>query len=91
MKASEIENFEHRARFLKASFPSLSIKLAGSWVWVDGDTKSLKDRLKEHGLKWSKNKEKWYLKGEPCARYGRKGADWSYIAFKYGAEEVTAA
>jgi len=89
MKAIEIESYDQRARHLKNLFPNLSVKIAGSWIWISGNTRPVKDRLKEQGLKWSKTKEKWYLKGRECARYGRRGADWSYITFKYGAEEVS--
>jgi len=92
MKANEI-NFQDvngRASLLKRCFPELTVEITGSWIWVSGDTKPVKDELKDHGMKFSFKKTKWYLKGAPCARYGRQGADWSYIVDKYGVEEATA-
>jgi hypothetical protein len=92
MKASEIsfENVLERAQVLKSALPKLTVEITGSWVWVSGDTKPYKEDLKDHGLRFSRTKVKWYLKGAPCSRYGRRGADWSYIANKYGVEELAA-
>jgi hypothetical protein len=93
MKAIEIDftNVMGRAEVLKADFPDFKIEITGSWLWVSGDTKPKRKELKDHGLRWSRKKEKWYLKGKPSARYGRKGADWSYIVDKYGLEELQTA
>jgi hypothetical protein len=90
MKAKNInwESIGERALLLKTSFPDLRVEITGSWIWVDGDTKPHRHELKEHGLRFSRTKCKWYLKGAPCARYGRRGANWGYIVDKYGIEEV---
>jgi hypothetical protein len=66
----------------------LEVVLCGSWLWVSGNTKEHKEELKELGLRWAPNKEKWYLAGEP--RRGRKPMDWSYIKEKYGEEVLQA-
>ena len=34
----------------------LEIELCGSWLWIGGNTKANKDKLKAAGCKWSKNK-----------------------------------
>lgn len=36
------------------------IELIGTWIWISGNTYSVKDRLKELGFKWTKKKHKWY-------------------------------
>lgn len=38
----------------------ISYKVIGTWLWVDGDTKPVKEELKELGLKWSGNRKKWF-------------------------------
>ena len=93
MKANEIDYQDtgKRAQVLKSDFPTLRIEITGSWLWVSGDTKPHRKELKDHGLRWSRKKEKWYLKGAPSARYGKQGASWDYIVSKYGLEELQAA
>jgi len=37
-------------------FENITIELVGSWVYVSGNTKKIKEKLKEMGFKWeSKN------------------------------------
>jgi len=90
MKANEIDfqNVDQRCNVLLESFPTLNVQITGSWIWVSGDTKPYRAELKDHGLRWSRNKEKWYLKGAACAKYGKKGASWDYIVSKYGLEDA---
>lgn len=38
----------------------ITYKVIGTWLWVDGDTKPVKEELKELGLKWSGNRKKWF-------------------------------
>jgi hypothetical protein len=42
-------------------FENITIELVGSWIWVSGDTKSIKDKLKELGFKWASKKKMWYF------------------------------
>lgn len=41
----------------------LEVELCGTWIWVGGNTKLVKEELKAMGLKWSHDKEKWYWVG----------------------------
>jgi hypothetical protein len=36
------------------------IEIIGSWIWVTGNTRAVKDQLKVHGFKFSPNKLAWY-------------------------------
>lgn len=38
----------------------LDIEVIGSWVWVQGDTYPIKEKLSDLGFKWSRNKKSWY-------------------------------
>lgn len=95
MSTQTVEQDEYRAvaeeagRQLAKQFPDLTVELAGSWVWVSGNTRAHKDELKAAGLNWCRSKSKWYLKGRPSVRFGKRSMDWGYIVFKYGAEAIS--
>ena len=38
----------------------VKLEVCGSWLWVTGDTKPVKDTLKANGLRFSPNKAAWY-------------------------------
>lgn len=38
----------------------VDIEIIGTWVWVTGDTKPVKEKLKELGFKWAGKKQAWY-------------------------------
>jgi curved DNA-binding protein CbpA len=39
---------------------NITIEICGYWVWVDGETKPIKEILKETGFKFSPKKFNWY-------------------------------
>ena len=86
MTANQIDDYRGRAEHLKKLFPGLNVCLAGSWVWIDGDTKPHASELKAEGCRFSRKKVKWYLKGIPARSRG--GVPFSYIQEKYGIEEI---
>ena len=40
--------------------PGIMIELIGSWIWISGNTFSVRDTLKEEGYKFSHPKGSWY-------------------------------
>ena len=40
--------------------PGIMIELIGSWIWITGNTFSVRDTLKEEGYKFSHPKAAWY-------------------------------
>ncbi len=63
-------------------FENIIIELIGSWIWLSGDTKEIKENLKELGFKWASKKKMWYfgeMKGES---HSEKSID--EIKAKYG-------
>ena len=45
-------------------FEDITIELIGSWIWISGNTKEVKDKLKELNFKWASKRrcgitEKW--------------------------------
>ncbi len=63
--------------------------LIGLWIWVFGDTKPHKDKLKQLGFKYAKHRQAWTWKPYH-AKSRRSSGSLNWIAAKYGAEEITA-
>jgi len=41
-------------------FEDIIIEVVGSWIWLSGETKIIKDTLKDIGFKWASKKKMWY-------------------------------
>lgn len=68
-----------------ANLPGLVIELIGKWIWVSGDTKSVKDLLKEHSFRYASKKQLWYFRQETEAqRYHKSDKTIEEIRQKYG-------
>ena len=67
-------------------FENITIELVGSWVWVSGDTKEIKDKLKELGFKWAMKKKMWYY-GEMKSK-NPTPKSMEEIKSKYGSETL---
>ncbi len=67
-------------------YENIVIEVIGSWIWIDGDTKSIKDKLKDLGFKWARNKKLWFY-GE-MKRRNPKEQDIEEIRGKYGSQFV---
>jgi len=42
----------------------LTVEMCGKWIWVTGETKTVKDILKEANFKWARKKLAWYWRPE---------------------------
>ena len=67
-------------------YEDIVIEVVGSWIWLDGDTKPIKDILKDLGFKWASKKKKWYY-GEMKGR-NLKPKSMDDIKAKYGCETL---
>ena len=67
-------------------FENIVIEIVGSWIWLSGDTKLIKDNLKELNFKWASKKKMWYY-GEMKGR-NPKEKSLEEIKNKYGCETV---
>jgi curved DNA-binding protein CbpA len=62
----------------------ITIEIIGCFVWVSGDTRPNKDRLKTLGFHWHSTKNMWYLKPETYRRKSRRDYDMEEIRGMYG-------
>lgn len=81
MDEAEKKVIETLEKLLKIK--GLKVEVLGLWIWVSGDTKPVKEELKELGLKWAHHKKMWYFAGvRSTGRSGGKAI--GYIRGKYG-------
>ena len=65
----------------------LDVELCGSWLWIGGNTREHKDRLKKLGCRWSQNKKLWYWHHPEEGRKWYKGKKtMGEIRTKYGSQ-----
>ncbi len=67
-------------------YENIIIEVVGSWIWLSGDTKKIKDKLKDLGFKWASKKKNWYY-GEMKHRNPREKT-LEEIKGKYGCKTV---
>ena len=68
-------------------FENITIELVGSWIWVSGDTKEIKEKLKELGFKWASKKKMWYF-GEMKGKNMGHTKSMNEIKNKYGSQTM---
>jgi hypothetical protein len=96
LTTAEVESAENEAEGLREAveaichLPGIVIEVRGTWLWVYGDTKAVKDDLGKAGFHWSpaKDRQPWYWKPGKWRR--RRGSGWSdaKIRAKYGSRFV---
>lgn len=67
-------------------YEDLIIEVVGSWIWLDGNTKDIKEHLKELGFKW-RNKKKLWSYGQ-MKRRNPNNISIEDIKNKYGCTKV---
>ncbi|MHC5250363.1 molecular chaperone DnaJ [Enterococcus sp. LJL90] len=70
----------------------VTIEVIGSFLWVSGNTKPYKQDLGKEGLKmkWSPNKQAWYLSPKGYRKHGKKTFEMDDIRSMYGSQQVRA-
>ncbi len=69
-----------------SNLDGIVIELAGTWLWVSGETRPVKDILKTNGFFWAKNKEQWFFRPEGQKSFNRKAFSMDQIRNKYGSK-----
>jgi len=67
--------------------PGIVIELVGNWIWVTGETKPVKQQLKDAGLFFASKKVAWYYRAEEFKTTGSKKS-LDEIKAKYGSETL---
>jgi len=64
------------------------IEIIGSWIWVSGNTKPVKETLKLKGFKFSFNKSSWYWYYGDYMKLSKKKFSMDDIRILFGSQEV---
>lgn len=67
-----------------AGLDGVTVEIIGTFIWVSGDTKPVKETLKAMGFRWSRNKFCWYLAPKGYHRWGGKTYTLDDIRGMYG-------
>ena len=73
---------------LVITLEGLLIEVCGSWLWLTGNTKDHKERLKELNFMWANTKKAWYFRSEEKKSYNRKTMSLEEIRYKHGSLSV---
>lgn len=68
-------------------FENIIIEVVGKWIWISGETKEIKEDLKNLGFKWASKKKMWYF-GELKKTSNRRETDINQIRATYGSQTV---
>jgi len=71
-------------------FQDLEIEICGSWLWVGGNTKPIKEELKAIGLTWRSRKKlwSWCSEEEVNKKKWKKSLPMEKIRNIYGSEKI---
>jgi len=75
-------------QLLMIDFNDLEFYLIGQWIWVSGNTKPYKEKLKALGFLWNSNRLLWYYRPESQKSYYKSTRSLSDIARSYGASKI---
>jgi hypothetical protein len=69
------------------NLPGIVIEIVGNWIWVTGNTRPVKDALKDAGFYFASKKIAWYYRSDAFKSRGN-GAPLEQIRAKYGSETI---
>ena len=89
-EAVESEVMEKITELLNLKATDLDIELCGVWLWVSGNTRQYKDRLKDLAFKWHSRRLKWYFRigGKRKRKMSKMSMD--QIRYAYGSRNFEA-
>lgn len=64
----------------------IKIEIIGCFLWVSGKTRPQKEQLKRLGLRWSRDKQKWYKSPAGYRRFGKRDYTYEEIQSMYGVQ-----
>ena len=68
--------------------PDITVELVGRWIWISGDTKPLKEQLKENNFRWSLKKQMWYYHKGKYRRFHNREMSMDEIKMKYPSQTL---
>ena len=86
-----IRNDEELRRKLYAllGIAGIDIELCGTWLWVTGNTKDVKEELKRNGLRWAHKKSAWYFHTGTFRKRSKVNYSLDDIRARHGSTSLT--
>lgn len=81
----EQEVMDKISELLALNLANCDIELIGTWVWVSGDTKPVKEQLKAAGCIWHSKRKRWFWR-RPTYRRRYSGLSMAQLRNAYGAQ-----
>lgn len=69
-------------------FPGINIEVCGTWLWVTGDTRPVRETLKDAGLRFASKKVAWYWRPEGYRKKSRREFTLDEIRGTFGSREI---
>ena len=71
------------------SLNGIVVELIGKWIWITGETKQYKEKLKECGFLWSPNKAAWYWRSDTYKSSNRNPKmSLDLIRYRWGSWDI---
>lgn len=67
--------------------PGIVIEVCGSWIWITGNTRPVKDILKSLRFKFSAKKSAWYYHRDPYRKRSKNTLSMDQIREYYGSNQ----
>ncbi|MGR3221260.1 MAG: DnaJ domain-containing protein [Candidatus Anammoxibacter sp.] len=67
---------------------NILIEVCGSWIWITGDTKPIRETLKKSGFLFSRKKLAWYWHAKGYRKFSSKLWTMQEIRVGYGSEQI---
>lgn len=66
----------------------IELEICGRWIWITGDTYSVRDKLKDAGCRWAPKKKMWYWRPDDFSGSYHKPLDMERIRFLHGSHTM---
>ena len=66
----------------------ININIMGDWIWVDGETKPYKDKIKAMNFRFSTNKKAWYWHDGKYKKRSKTSYSMSDIELRHGRVKI---
>jgi len=84
-EAVEREVAEALAKILRVKMHA-DVAVIGTWIWIVGETKPVKEELKALGCIWHNKRVAWYWRPADAKAYKRSRGGLEHLAAQYGAK-----
>ena len=68
--------------------PGIEVELVGTWLWVSGDTRPVKEELKAAGFRWSSKRGKWHWNPDGWRHHRPSRDSFAELRSRFGSRKI---